>query len=427
MCMAPRLPELQEHLDSALKDAQGGIVGVTVQGSELDSIILVDPLQFNGFYDSMTARTRAPQKQRQTLSLQENHTGDCLPSPGAAVFHCATTSAQKTGFQPIAKNGKGVSCTSSSLFLTPDSANLRPYTEQAAIPSSQLLSHNAIIVLAVSSLKLEPTKYPEPGTGPLLAILSQLLDIDYQRLYLIVPNFDKEKIAQNKGGNQKRQSLFTGTLKVNPNQSFCCLGMYQPERLPSLQGYCAGGNGRNTQSASLFSSCSSQGLHPELNLQYETDRSHHSKDIWKEPLSMAQVFYWNLTCIDASGSIVPESADGIGLNYAFLQIYLEMRTQSVAAGQIFIICKQAEKDVAELELWEVVPSGKTEPVLQQLYTTPFLAGKPSVSQFGAAVKWKSLEEISGPTAAPMNQDLLIIPYYKPSRFDLTTGLLKVQT
>lgn len=42
--------------------------------------------------------------------------------------------------------------------------------------------------------------------------------------------------------------------------------------------------------------------------------------------------------------------------------------------------QQAEKDVAELELWEVVPSGKTEPVLQQLYIIPPLAGKQSLSQ-----------------------------------------------
>lgn len=38
-------------------------------------------------------------------------------------------------------------------------------------------------------------------------------------------------------------------------------------------------------------------------------------------------------------SQIPELADGISLNDAFLQIYLVMRTQSVAAGQIFTVCK----------------------------------------------------------------------------------------
>ena len=36
MGTAPRLPELQEGLDNALRDAQGGIVGVSVRGQELD-------------------------------------------------------------------------------------------------------------------------------------------------------------------------------------------------------------------------------------------------------------------------------------------------------------------------------------------------------------------------------------------------------
>ena len=36
MVPAPRLPELQECLDSAARDAQGGVVGVSVQGQGLD-------------------------------------------------------------------------------------------------------------------------------------------------------------------------------------------------------------------------------------------------------------------------------------------------------------------------------------------------------------------------------------------------------
>ena len=37
MGTAPRLPELQERWDSAARDAQGGVVGVSVQGQGLDS------------------------------------------------------------------------------------------------------------------------------------------------------------------------------------------------------------------------------------------------------------------------------------------------------------------------------------------------------------------------------------------------------
>lgn len=51
----------------------------------------------------------------------------------------------------------------------------------------------------------------------------------------------------------------------------------------------------------------------------------------------------------------------------------------------------------------------------------------SPCQFGAAVKWQSFEEISGPTAVPMIQDLFIIPPYEHSMFDLITGLSKAQT
>ena len=36
MGTAPRLPELQEGLDTAPRDAQGGIIGVSEQGQELD-------------------------------------------------------------------------------------------------------------------------------------------------------------------------------------------------------------------------------------------------------------------------------------------------------------------------------------------------------------------------------------------------------
>ena len=36
MGTAPRLPELQDCLDSTARDAQDGIVGVSVQGQKLD-------------------------------------------------------------------------------------------------------------------------------------------------------------------------------------------------------------------------------------------------------------------------------------------------------------------------------------------------------------------------------------------------------
>ena len=56
MVTAPRLPELQECLENSLRDAQGGIVGVSVQGQELDSVILVGPFQLQIFYNSMVLR-----------------------------------------------------------------------------------------------------------------------------------------------------------------------------------------------------------------------------------------------------------------------------------------------------------------------------------------------------------------------------------
>lgn len=43
--MAPSLPELQKHLDNALRHLQGGTVGVSVTDPELDLVILVDPSQ----------------------------------------------------------------------------------------------------------------------------------------------------------------------------------------------------------------------------------------------------------------------------------------------------------------------------------------------------------------------------------------------
>ena len=46
--MVPRLPELQERLDTALRDAQGGIVGGSGQGQGLE-LILVGPFQLRIF------------------------------------------------------------------------------------------------------------------------------------------------------------------------------------------------------------------------------------------------------------------------------------------------------------------------------------------------------------------------------------------
>ena len=53
MGTALRLPELQERLDSAARDAQGGIGGVSVQGQGLDWMILEDPFQLRILCDSM--------------------------------------------------------------------------------------------------------------------------------------------------------------------------------------------------------------------------------------------------------------------------------------------------------------------------------------------------------------------------------------
>lgn len=54
----------------------------------------------------------------------------------------------------------------------------------------------------------------------------------------MVSSFDKENSVQSKLKSEET-ALFTGTLEVNPNQSFCSLGMYKSERLTSLQNYCA--------------------------------------------------------------------------------------------------------------------------------------------------------------------------------------------
>lgn len=48
MVLAPKLPEVQEHLDSTARDAQGGIVGGSGQGHELHWMVLVGP--FNSGY-----------------------------------------------------------------------------------------------------------------------------------------------------------------------------------------------------------------------------------------------------------------------------------------------------------------------------------------------------------------------------------------
>ena len=49
MGTAPRLPELQERLDSAARDAQAGAVGGSGQGQGLDWMILVGPFQGYSF------------------------------------------------------------------------------------------------------------------------------------------------------------------------------------------------------------------------------------------------------------------------------------------------------------------------------------------------------------------------------------------
>ena len=47
MGTAPRLPELQERLDSAARDAQGGAVGGAGQGQGLHWMVLVGPVQLS--------------------------------------------------------------------------------------------------------------------------------------------------------------------------------------------------------------------------------------------------------------------------------------------------------------------------------------------------------------------------------------------
>ena len=53
MGTAPRLPELQERLDSAARDGQAGIGGGSGQDQWLGWGILVGPLQLRIFCDSM--------------------------------------------------------------------------------------------------------------------------------------------------------------------------------------------------------------------------------------------------------------------------------------------------------------------------------------------------------------------------------------
>lgn len=52
MDTTPRLLELKESLDNAPRHAQGGIVGVSVQGWGLGSMILVGPFQLRIFCGS---------------------------------------------------------------------------------------------------------------------------------------------------------------------------------------------------------------------------------------------------------------------------------------------------------------------------------------------------------------------------------------
>lgn len=51
---APRLPEIQEALDTAPRIAQGGIDGVSVQGHELNCMAPVGHFQLGIFSASMT-------------------------------------------------------------------------------------------------------------------------------------------------------------------------------------------------------------------------------------------------------------------------------------------------------------------------------------------------------------------------------------
>lgn len=52
MVTTPRLPELQELLGNALRDAMGEIVGVSVQSQDSDSMFLVSSFQVRIFHDS---------------------------------------------------------------------------------------------------------------------------------------------------------------------------------------------------------------------------------------------------------------------------------------------------------------------------------------------------------------------------------------
>lgn len=50
MGMAPRLAELQEGLENAPRDGQGGNFGVSMQGQELDWMMLLGPFQLRIFH-----------------------------------------------------------------------------------------------------------------------------------------------------------------------------------------------------------------------------------------------------------------------------------------------------------------------------------------------------------------------------------------
>ena len=67
------VPELQERWASAARDAQGGIVGVSVQGRELHWMVLVGPFQLRTFHDSLSSWYHTTLSFKGFLNLFKGH------------------------------------------------------------------------------------------------------------------------------------------------------------------------------------------------------------------------------------------------------------------------------------------------------------------------------------------------------------------
>lgn len=75
--------------------------------------------------------------QAEIYSLLQYHIGDCLPSPAAWSFPLCYHISPENQCDAIShKDGKEVAYTSSSLLMTPNTANLWPYAKQLQDSSS---------------------------------------------------------------------------------------------------------------------------------------------------------------------------------------------------------------------------------------------------------------------------------------------------